>query len=138
MNEMRKKRILIVDDDPSIIELLGISLDMAGYEVLAAGDGAQAVISLQKMMPDDAVDVIMVDLLMPVMDGLRFVRWLRTEMKSTLPVLALTGMSQSKDTQAAMSAGADAVLSKPVDPRVIIKKLAELLEDTASDNSVKK
>lgn len=134
---MGKKRILIVDDDPSIVELLGISLEMVGYEVLTAGDGMQAISVLQNAIHDHPVDMVMVDLMMPVMDGLRFIRWLRTEMNSPLPVLALTGMSQASDAQIAMSAGASAVLSKPVEPRVIIEKLAELLKDAGSDGSAK-
>ena len=91
MNDARKLRILVVDDDPSILELLSIVLEMAGYEVLTAGDGAQAVSLLQNLVPESLVDVIMVDLMMPVMDGLRFMRWLRAEQKSTVPVLVLTG-----------------------------------------------
>lgn len=131
------KRILVVDDDPLIVELFGIALDMKGYEVLTAGDGEQAIAVLQNVDPDHPVDVIMIDLMMPVMDGLRFIHWLRTEMKSTLPVLALTGMSQASVAQGAIDAGANAVLSKPVDPLVIIDKLAELLKNVGSDNSAK-
>lgn len=121
-------RILVVDDDVIIVELLGMVLERAGYEVLTASDGAQAVSILQGVQPDQAVDILMVDLMMPVMDGLRFMRWLRTELRSSLPVLALTGMSKPSEVQAALQAGADAVLNKPIEPRLIVEKLAELLE----------
>jgi CheY-like chemotaxis protein len=121
-------RILVVDDDAIIVELLSMVLDRAGYEVLTAGDGAKAIAILQDVQPDQAVDILMVDLMMPVMDGLRFMRWLRTEQKSSLPVLALTGMSKPSEVQAALQAGADAVLNKPIEPRLIVEKLAELLD----------
>lgn len=122
-------RILVVDDDVIIVELLGMVLDRAGYEVLTASDGVKAISILQGASPDRAVDILMVDLMMPVMDGLRFMRWLRTELKSSLPVLALTGMSKPSEVQAALQAGADAVLNKPIEPRLIVEKLAELLAD---------
>lgn len=121
-------RILVVDDDEIIVELLSMVLERAGYEVLTASDGAQAIAILQGAQPDQAVDILMVDLMMPVMDGLRFMRWLRAEQKSALPVLALTGMSKPSEVQAALQAGADAVLNKPIEPRLIVEKLAELLE----------
>lgn len=125
-------RILVVDDDEIIVELLSMVLERAGYEVLTASDGAQAIAILQGAQPDQAVDILMVDLMMPVMDGLRFMRWLRTEQKSALPVLALTGMSKPSEVQAALQAGADAVLNKPIEPRLIVEKLAELLSQYRS------
>ena len=138
MNDARKLRILVVDDDPAIVELLSIVLEMAGYEVLTAGDGAQAVSLLQNLVPESLLDVIMVDLMMPVMDGLRFMRWLRTEFKSTVPVpvLALTGRNKPGGEAMILQAGADAVLYKPVEPKEIVEMLATLLDRTGADGSV--
>ena len=135
MNDARKLRILVVDDDPAIVELLVMVLEMAGYEVLTAGDGAQAVSLLQNLVPESLVDVIMVDLMMPVMDGLRFMRWLRAEQKSTVPVLVLTGRNKPGGEAMILQAGADAVLYKPAEPREIIKMLATLLDRTGADGS---
>jgi len=127
MRATNKPCVLIIDDDPAIIELLSIYLEFTGYEVQTAADGAQGVAILKSMTTDRPIDAIMVDLMMPVMDGLRFIHLLRTELKCALPVLALTGMSKPNDVQRAVQAGANAVLSKPVEPKVIIEKLAELL-----------
>lgn len=127
MRETNKPCVLIIDDDPAIIELLSIYLEFMDYEVRTAPDGAQAVAIVKDMTPERPIDAIMVDLMMPVMDGLRFIHTLRTELKCALPVLALTGMSQPDDVQRALRAGANAVLSKPVEPKVILDKLAELL-----------
>lgn len=137
MNPTRKPRILIVDDDSAIVELLGIALEMTGYEVVTAGDGAQAISIMQNVAPDSPFDILMVDLMMPVMDGLRFMRWLRAELNCSLPVLALTGMSKPSEVQKALDAGADAVLNKPVEPMVIVEKLAELLNLAGADRSAK-
>ena len=127
MRATNKPCVLIIDDDPAIIELLSIYLEFTGYEVQTAADGAQGVAILKSMTTDRPIDAIMVDLMMPVMDGLRFIHLLRTELKCALPVLALTGMSKPNDVQRAVQAGANAVLSKPVEPKVIVEKLAELL-----------
>ncbi|MDP2828870.1 MAG: response regulator transcription factor [Sulfuricellaceae bacterium] len=135
MNQACKPRILVVDDDAIIVELLSMVLDRAGYEVLTAGDGVQAISILQSTLPDQSIDILMVDLMMPVMDGLRFMRWLRTELKCSLPVLALTGMSKPSEVQAAIQAGADAVLNKPIEPRLIIEKLTELLDHKCAGSS---
>ena len=133
---MKQPRILIVDDDASIVELLCIVLEMEGYEVATAGDGKQAVTILQNAAPDCPFDILMVDLMMPVMDGLHFMHWLRTELKCTLPVLALTGMSKPDEIDRAKLAGADDVLSKPIEPMDIVKKLAELLARKGAESSV--
>lgn len=127
MSQTCKRRILIVDDDPIIVELLIIFLEMKGYEVFSVSDGAQAVGFLQGCAPGSQVELIMLDLMMPVMDGLCFLHWLRTDAKLALPVLALTGMNQPTDVQRAIGAGADAVLSKPLELQRIAMKLAELL-----------
>ena len=136
MNDARKLRILVVDDDPAIVELLVMVLEMAGYEVLTAGDGAQAVSLLQNLVPESLVDAIMVDLMMPVMDGLCFMRWLRTEQKSTVPVLVLTGRNKPGGEAIILQAGANAVLYKPVEPRAVVEMLATLLDRTGVDGSV--
>ena len=82
----RKARVLIVDDDPALCRLLKFGLDRAGYETLTAADGAQAM----ALLGPQRVDLIIVDLMMPVIDGLRFLRWLRQEAKLDVPALAFT------------------------------------------------
>jgi two-component system response regulator MprA len=130
MSTIDKPHILIVDDDPALIELFRIYLEFVGYEVLFAADGAQAIMLLQNSVARRPLDIVMVDLMMPVMDGLSFIHFLRTELNLTLPVLALTGMSKPSDVQRAIDAGANAVLSKPIEPKLIIEKLTELLAST--------
>jgi len=115
-----KKRILIIDDDPDFRYLFKLGLDMAGYETLTAENGADAMSVIER----ETLDIITVDLMMPVMDGLRFLRWLRNEAKVSLPALVFTS-SVSKDIVVeATAAGATDVMLKPV-------KLPELLEKVA-------
>jgi CheY-like chemotaxis protein len=130
MRTIDKPHILIVDDDPAIVELFEIYMEFSGYEVTTAANGALAVTILQNSSPERPIDLIMVDLMMPVMDGLRFIHVLRTELKLTMPVLALTAMSKPGDMQKAIHAGATAVINKPVVPQVIIEKITELLAST--------
>lgn len=127
MSNPAKSRILVVDDDQYLAELFTMFFELGGYEVLTAGDGAQAVSILQNQSPDHAIDAITVDLMMPVMDGLRFMRWLRTEFKSTIPVLVLTGKRKEGIEELVMQAGANGILYKPVDLEEIIAKMASLL-----------
>ena len=113
----RKARVLIVDDDPALCRLLKFGLDRAGYETLTAADGAQAM----ALLGPQRVDLIIVDLMMPVIDGLRFLRWLRQEAKLDVPALAFTSYDKNNAPGQALTLGATEVAVKPV-------KLPQLLE----------
>lgn len=106
------KLALVVDDDARSRELLQQLLKLDGYEVRAV-DGGQAALTL---LEDETPDVAVIDLRMPGMDGLELCRKIRGLARSgrDLPVVVLTGMDDEDSRQAALAAGADDVLAKPV------------------------
>lgn len=116
-------RVLVVDDDPVGRMLLTRGLEQAGYHVLNAQNGAEAML----LADDGQFDVAVIDLLMPVVDGLTFLRWLREERQSYLPVLVFTGHDRQDVLQAAADAGANEVLVKPVGLHELKKTIQRLL-----------
>jgi CheY-like chemotaxis protein len=108
----RRPVALVVDDDARSRELLQQLLTLAGYEVRAVGGGQDALALLANEIPDVAV----IDLRMPGMDGLELCRKIRrlAPRGNDLPVVVLTGMDDDEARQAAIEAGADEVLVKPV------------------------
>ena len=102
------KRILLVDNDEMMLDLLKISLKNSGYKLLAANDGQQAMQAVQEQLPD----LIILELMLPVIDGLRFLRWLRNEQQSALPVYPIGRHAYS--TPVVAPAWSDAACSKLV------------------------
>ena len=86
----KKKRILIIDDDPALRRLLKFGLEKAGYETLTADHGGDAV----ALVGRETVDLMLVDLMMPVLDGLRLLRWLREESRLDVPALVFTSFDR--------------------------------------------
>lgn len=124
--ETRPYRLLFIDDDRHILELISMVLESEGFEVVQACNGQEGMDAfLDPLMPD--FDVIMVDLMMPVMDGLRFLRWLRKDVESRIPVMALSGRRGTEMVEAVKQAGADVLLFKPIDFNEIIAQLRVLL-----------
>jgi len=115
---MKKKKILIVDDDATNRKLLKTILAaQGGYEVLEADNGLEA---LELLSPD--IGVIFLDIIMPLVDGIKFLEILRTEKKefSNIPVVILTTDDTKK--QEALNAGAKEVIIKPINPIEILEK----------------
>ena len=122
----KKTRILIIDDDALMQELLVLAMEMNDFEVFAANDGAQGIKLLEDMTLRNSLDLIIVDLMMPVMDGLRFLRWLRQEAKITIPVLVLTGMNKPTTLKDVMDAGATDLVYKPINIPDLMAKLKQM------------
>jgi CheY-like chemotaxis protein len=120
-----KRRILIIDDDPALRRLLAFGFARAGYEVLAAEQGAEAMALLGR----GPVDLVLVDLMMPVVDGLRFLRWLRQEAKASLPALVFTSYEKDNAAGEALALGASEVLFKPVQLPRLLDRVKQLLGD---------
>jgi CheY-like chemotaxis protein len=125
----RKSLILIADDRPSSRELLRLVLERAGYEVVDAEDGQQALERARSESPD----LILLDLQMPGLDGYAVLAALRSEKRfKNLPVLALTASAMRGDRERIMEAGFTDYLAKPAGPEVLRETVARMLEDAAA------
>jgi len=123
-NPPRKSRILIADDRPGSRELLGLVLERAGYEVIEAEDGEQAVARAREGNPD----LVLLDLQMPKLDGYGVLAALRAEARfAGLPVLALTASAMRGDREKILEAGFTDYLAKPASPDVVREAVARVL-----------
>jgi two-component system alkaline phosphatase synthesis response regulator PhoP len=127
-------RILIVDDEPDILEILGYNLKKEGYEVFMAEDGLQAIVQAKKHKPH----LIVMDVMMPNMDGIEACIKIREnpELSKTI-ITFLSARSEDYSQISGLNAGADDYLTKPVRPRVLLSKVKSLLrrlEDTSTEN----
>ncbi|HVT99836.1 MAG TPA: response regulator [Acidobacteriaceae bacterium] len=121
---LRKPLILIADDRPSSRELLGLVLERAGYEVLEAENGEQALERVRAGSPD----LVLLDLQMPGMDGYGVLSELRAEARfASLPVLALTASAMRGDREKILEAGFTDYLAKPAAPELVRETVARLL-----------
>ena len=127
-------RILLVDDEPDILEILGYNLKKEGYEVFMAEDGLQAIVQAKKHKPH----LIVMDVMMPNMDGIEACIKIREtpELSKTI-ITFLSARSEDYSQISGLNAGADDYLTKPVRPRVLLSKVKSLLrrlEDTSTEN----
>jgi two-component system response regulator MprA len=118
-------RLLVVDDDPSVREALALVLDLNGFEVATAIDGREAI----RTLAIDSPDAVILDVLMPGLDGLEVCRRLRATGNRT-PVLMLTARSEVSERVAGLEAGADDYLAKPFAREELIARLRALLRRT--------
>ena len=117
------KRILLVDNDEMMLDLLKISLKNSGYKLLAANDGQQAMQAVQEQLPD----LIILELMLPVIDGLRFLRWLRNEQQSALPVMVLTALDRPGVYDTVTSLGVAELVYKPIGRRELLRRVKKLM-----------
>lgn len=119
-----KQKILIVDDEPDILELIAYSLKKAGYSIFTAKNGKEAVQEAKKCLPD----LIILDVMMPKMDGIEACRILRTmpEFKNTFMVF-LTARSEEYSEIAGFNVGADDYIAKPIKPRALVSRINAIL-----------
>jgi two-component system chemotaxis response regulator CheY/putative two-component system response regulator len=113
-----KKKILIIDDDATNRKLLKTILTMKGYEVIEAENGIEGLNALSS-----DVSIVLLDLIMPLMDGIKFLDVIRSEKQefSNIPVLVLTTDDSKKNE--ALAAGAKEVIIKPINPVEILEKI---------------
>ncbi|WP_287129794.1 response regulator transcription factor [Candidatus Cyanaurora vandensis] len=120
-------KILLVDNDATILELVSINLDMTGYEVCRANDGVKGQAMAMQLMPD----LIILDLLLPNVDGFTVCQRLRrNERTSEIPILILTARSGIKDKVDGFNAGADDYLTKPFEIEELLARVRALLRRT--------
>jgi two-component system response regulator MprA len=117
--------LLVVDDDPAVREALALVLDLNGFEVTTAVDGREAIRTLSAASPD----AVILDVLMPGLDGLEVCRRIRASGDRT-PVLMLTARTEVSERVAGLEAGADDYLAKPFAREELIARLRALLRRT--------
>jgi two-component system, OmpR family, alkaline phosphatase synthesis response regulator PhoP len=125
---MSKSKILLVDDEPDILELIGYNLEKEGYEVHTASNGREAVEVARKIIPD----LILLDVMMPEMDGMEACREIREDARLKHALIAfLTARNEDYSQIAGFDAGADDYIPKPIKPRVLISRIKALLRRSA-------
>ena len=116
--------ILVVDDEPKIVRLARDYLEKNGFRVVSAGDGRAALAMARREKPD----LIVLDLLLPGMDGREVCRILRAE--SDVPIIMLTALSEESDQIVGLEIGADDYIVKPFSPRALVARVRALLRRT--------
>ena len=121
---MRKEKILLVDDEPDIIEFLGYNLTKEGYDVTTATSGKEAVELAKKIKPD----LILLDVMMPEMDGIETCQEIRAidDIKNTL-IAFLSARGEDYSQVAGLDAGADDYITKPIKPRLLVSRVKAIL-----------
>ncbi len=122
---MSEARLLVVEDEPNIQELLAASLRFAGFEVFTAGDGGEAVLAVQRHKPD----LIVLDVMLPDMDGFDVVRRLRSGGTFT-PVLFLTARDAVEDRIKGLTLGGDDYVTKPFSLEEVVARIRAVLRRT--------
>jgi two-component system alkaline phosphatase synthesis response regulator PhoP len=126
-----KPKILIVDDEADILELIQYNLNQEGYQVFTASNGQEAITVAKKVLPD----LILLDVMMPKMDGIEACRLMRTlpEFKQTFMVF-LTARNEEYSEIAGFNVGADDYITKPIKPRALVSRINAILRRTGQQN----
>jgi DNA-binding response OmpR family regulator len=117
-------KILVVEDEPSIREVVSLYLRRAGYEVIVVGDGRAALDVLSSQVPD----LVVLDLMLPELDGLEITRWLRE--RGDTPIIMLTARREESDRIAGLEMGADDYIVKPFSPQELVSRVRAVLRRT--------
>ncbi len=124
--------ILLIDDEPDILEFLQYNLEKEGYKVYTAKNGLEGVEMVQKVKPS----LVLIDVMMPVMDGIEACYTIRKNTTILQPIIAfLTSRSEDYSQVAGFEAGADDYISKPIRPRLLVSKVEALLRRLRTDLS---
>lgn len=119
------KKILIVEDERDLVDVIKMRLDAAGYAAIVAYDGQEALNKARKDNPD----LIILDLMLPKIDGYKVCAMLKHDQRyMKIPIVMLTARAQESDVKLSKEVGADAYITKPFEPKVLLEKIKELLE----------
>jgi DNA-binding response OmpR family regulator len=121
---MRETSILVVEDEPSIAEVVSLYLKRAGYRVSLASDGQAALQQMERQMPD----LLILDLMLPRVDGYEIARWVREQ--SDTPMIMLTARREEYDRIAGLEMGADDYVVKPFSPQELVSRVRAVLRRT--------
>lgn len=124
-NALKKVKVLIVEDDPDIIEVISTIFNYSGISFFAADNGKDAISKAKKEKPH----IILMDLALPIMDGWEATRQIKSHKDTKdIPVIAITAHFEEKERASAMAAGCDGFITKPFTPYFIIEKIKEVLK----------
>jgi DNA-binding response OmpR family regulator len=127
-----KAKILVADDEPDALELIEVNLKTAGYEVLTAADGREALQKARAAMPN----LILLDIMLPEMDGLEVCKALRRDAATAfLPVIMLTARAAEIDRVLGLELGADDYITKPFSPRELILRVKNVLKRASAESA---
>ncbi len=115
------KRILVVEDEPSLAEVVSLYLKRAGFQVQTASDGRAAMSILEKQIPD----FVIMDLMLPGIDGIAITRWLRD--RSDVPIIMVTARREEVDRIAGLEMGADDYVVKPFSPQELVSRVRAVM-----------
>lgn len=122
-----RKRILVVDDDPDIVDLIMMRLDIMGHEPRAAANGFEALVRISELKPA----AMILDINMPQLDGFGVLSRMGREKANRLPTLVLTARNRAEDVRMAMVLGARDYLAKPLNEAELLKRVSRLLRRSA-------
>jgi two-component system phosphate regulon response regulator PhoB len=126
------ERVLIVDDDPDIVRLVGYNLSQSGFEALQATSGREALQIVQKQPPD----LVILDLMLPDVDGIEVCRALRSnQVSARIPIIMLTARGEEIDRVVGFELGADDYVMKPFSPRELVLRVKSILRRTRTEPS---
>jgi two-component system, OmpR family, KDP operon response regulator KdpE len=126
MSELKDKRILVVDDEPRLINFMRMNLELEGSQVISATNGKEALDRVREELPD----VVLLDVMMPQMDGFETLKRLRTF--SQVPVLILTARDDEEDRIKGLELGADDYIAKPFSHRELVSRIRAVLRRYAA------
>lgn len=126
---MAKRRVLLVDDDENIVKLVSMYLEKDGYRVDAAYDGREALLEFRRSKPD----IVVLDLMLPEMDGLEVCRAIREQ--SDVPIIMLTARTTEGDKLIGLDQGADDYVTKPFSPRELLARIRAVLRRIPSEDT---
>ncbi len=119
-----KKKILVVEDEDNLRELVQSRLEKEGFAVVTAADGFSAVVKAREAQPD----LVILDLMIPKMDGYTVCRLFKSGGMAQIPIIMFTARSSPDDVRRGLDTGADAYVCKPFESSVLLSKVAELLK----------
>ena len=123
---MAKEKILVVEDEKDMVYAVTLQLEANDYEVITASDGLEGLEKAKKEKPD----LIVLDLMLPKMDGHKICGLLKADTRyNKIPIIMFTARAQESDRKMGKEVGANAYITKPFDPQVLLKKARELLKE---------
>jgi len=132
---MGKREILIIEDDRDIVEMVEYNLQEEGYETIAALDGQKGIEKALREKPD----IIILDIMLPVMDGFEVCRTLKHDSRTAeIPVIILSAKSQETDKVVGLELGADDYMTKPFSPRELVARIRAILRRGRAERPVSK